>query len=108
MNKQTLNRREFARACAGLVAGALLVPAASQAADLPLVDEASAQAKALGYVHDAAAVDKAKYANFVEGSTCQGCALYQGGDAATGPCALFPGQAVDAKGWCSAFAKKPA
>lgn len=108
MKNQTLNRRDFARTCVGLVVGALVVPAASRAADLPLVDETSAQAKALAYVHDAAAVDKAKYANYVAGSTCQNCALYQGGDAATGPCGIFPGQAVDAKGWCSAYAKKPA
>ena len=36
------------------------------------------------------------------------CNAYQGGEAATGPCGIFPGQAVDAKGWCSAYAKKPA
>jgi hypothetical protein len=108
MKPHTLTRRDFARRCAGAALGALIVPAASRAADLPLVDEAGAQAKALGYVHDAATVDKTKYANYVEGSTCLNCVLYQGGQAATGPCGIFPGQAVDAKGWCSAYAKKPA
>ncbi len=104
---KTITRRSFARTCAGLAAGALTAPRLTWAADLPQADEAGAQAKALGYVHDAATVDKAKYANFVDGSKCSGCALYVGSDA-WGPCALFPGQDVNANGWCSAFAKKPA
>ncbi len=106
MNK-LMDRRRFARTCAGLAVAAVAAPAVVRAADLPMVDEADAQAKALGYVADATKVDKAKYANFVDGSICMDCALYQGGDPA-GPCGLFPGKAVTAKGWCSAFAKKPA
>ena len=70
------------------------------------MDEAGAQAKALGYVSDAAKVDKAKFPAFVEGSRCANCQLYQGGTADSGPCPLFAGSAVSAKGWCSAYAKK--
>lgn len=102
-----MDRRGFGRACAGFATAALVAPVIARAADLPMVDEADAQAKALGYVADASKVDKAQFANYVDGSMCSGCALYQGGDTA-GPCGLFPGRAVSAHGWCSAFAKKPA
>jgi len=101
-----MNRRGFGRTFAGFAAAALAVPGTLvQAADLPQVDPESAQAKALGYVHDASAVDTAKFANFVPGSNCVGCQLYQGG-AEWGGCGIFPGQVVAADGWCSAFAKK--
>ncbi|MCB1748883.1 MAG: high-potential iron-sulfur protein [Gammaproteobacteria bacterium] len=101
-----LNRREFARTCAGLTAVALTTPALLvQAADMPHVDPESAQAKALGYTHDATTVDTGKYANFVAGSHCANCQLYQGGDE-WGGCGIFPGQQVAAGGWCSAYAKK--
>ena len=102
-----IDRRGFGRLCAGLVAVTLAGGTrAARAADLPHVDEAGAQAKALGYVHDAANVDKAKYPAFVNGSLCSNCQLYQGGSAEWGPCPLFAGAAVAGKGWCSAYAKK--
>ena len=74
---------------------------------LPMVEKADAQAVALGYVDDAAQADTAKFKNYVAGSECGKCALYQGkaGDA-SGPCPLFAGKAVTAKGWCTSFAKK--
>ena len=50
-------------------------------------------------------VDTGKYANFVAGSHCANCQLYQGGDE-WGGCGIFPGQQVAAGGWCSAYAKK--
>lgn len=103
----SIDRRGFVRVCAGLAAVAASgLGRVAHAADLPHVDESAAQAQALGYVHDAAKVDKAKFAGFVAGSLCSGCQLYQGGTAEWGACALFPGAAVNAKGWCSAFAKK--
>lgn len=100
----TINRREFARRCAALAAASAL-PVTALGEDAPKVDENAPQAQALGYRHDAAAVDKAKYANFVEGSNCANCQLYQGGDA-WGKCGIFPGQVVNAEGWCSAWVKK--
>jgi hypothetical protein len=74
---------------------------------MPMVDEKAAQATALGYVADAARADKTKFPVFAAGRQCSGCALYQGkaGDA-TGPCPLFAGQQVAAKGWCSSWVKK--
>ena len=73
------------------------------AADLPMVDEADATAKALGYHCDAAKnparTDKTAF--------CDGCLFYTaqpGGK--SGACALFPGKAVCPKGWCSSWQKK--
>jgi hypothetical protein len=41
-------------------------------------------------------------------SECSNCALYTGkAGAADGPCGAFGGKLVKAKGWCSAWAKKP-
>ena len=103
----SIDRRGFGRACAGLVAVAVTGSGRmARAADLPHVDEAGPQAKALGYVSDATQADKAKFTAYVEGSHCAKCQLFQGADAEWGPCALFPGAAVSSKGWCSAFAKK--
>ena len=71
-----------------------------------LVDEKDPQAVALGYVADATKVNKAKYKQYAAGQVCSNCALYQGGAAASGGCALFPGKQVAGAGWCSAYAKK--
>jgi hypothetical protein len=81
--------------------------AAPAAASLPMVDEKDAQATALGYVADAARVDKAKHKNFVDGSQCTSCMLYQGAAGSeSGACALFAGKAVAGKGWCASWVKK--
>jgi hypothetical protein len=87
------------------VAGVALMSARiAYAADL---DPADPQAVALGYVTDAAKVDKAKYPQFAAGQNCASCKQYQGkaGDA-TGGCTIFGGKNVAAKGWCSAWVKR--
>lgn len=102
----TFNRRGFGRYCAGLAAAFFVSrPAAVRAADDAHVDPAGAQAKALGYSHDAASVDTAKFSNFKPGSNCKNCQLYLGGDE-WGGCGIFPGKQVNAQGWCSAWVKK--
>jgi len=74
---------------------------------LPLLEPGNPQALALGYVNDAAQVDKVKYKTYVAGSHCATCALFLGQASDTeGGCPLFPGKHVAAKGWCSAWAKK--
>ena len=74
-----------------------------------MVDEKDATATGLGYVSDASKADKTKYKQYVAGSMCSGCALYQGAaGSAQGPCPLFAGKQVSSKGWCSAWAKKAA
>jgi hypothetical protein len=96
------SRRQFIQIIP--LAGAALL--ASRGAYAAMVDEKDPQAVALGYVADAAKVNKAKYKQFAAGQHCGTCALYQGGAAASGGCALFPGKQVANAGWCSAYAKK--
>ena len=84
-------------------------PAAANPSSLPMLDEKDPAAVALGYVTDAAKVDKAKYTTYVVGQQCSGCQLYLGPVAApVGPCTLFAGKQVNGPGWCSAFVKKAA
>ena len=92
-------RRQFV---AMMGAGAAVVPLSALVGslpshaqdDLPLVDPESAQAQALQYVEQSE----------VEEQACSNCSLYQGGeDSEQGPCPLFPGNAVKAAGWCSAY-----
>ncbi|MFT5893675.1 MAG: hypothetical protein ACI8VW_000541 [bacterium] len=96
-----IKRRKFVTF---LSAGAAVVPLSAlitslpgHAADMPLVDVSSAQAKALQYV------EVTPY----EGKMCSNCALYSGADdAEMGGCPLFPGASVAADGWCSAYVPK--
>jgi hypothetical protein len=84
---------------------ALLCASAAQAVE---VDPKDPQAVALGYVADATKVDKAKYPKYAAGQNCATCQLYQGKPTdVTAPCPLFAGKSVAAKGWCSAWIKKP-
>ena len=72
-----------------------------------VVNEKDPAAVALGYVSDATKADKAKYKSYQPGQTCANCALYQAKPTdPTGPCPLFGGKVVEAKAWCSAWAKK--
>jgi hypothetical protein len=99
------SRRQFIQIIP--VAGAALIGARGVHAQAAMVKEDDAQAKALGYVADAAKADKAKYKQFAAGQLCSNCALYQGKPAdAAGGCALFPAKQVAGKGWCSAYQKK--
>ena len=106
-------RRSFLRT----IPIALAVAAAAQSPDLlaqakpaaagPKLDEADPQAKALGYVHDAAKADKAKFANWKPGENCAGCLQFKGKPKdAFGPCTIFGNKQVNAKGWCTAWQKK--
>ena len=98
-------RRHFIRIVP--LAGALALCARSAFADAPKVDPADPQAKALGYVTDAAQADKARFPKYAAGQTCGSCQLYQGKPTdAYAPCAIFAGKQVAAKGWCSAYTKK--
>jgi hypothetical protein len=40
------------------------------------------------------------------GKSCSNCMLFQGGTAASGACAIFPGKEVAAAGWCKSWAAK--
>ena len=103
------SRREFFKrglsAVAAVSVAQLAVGRVAFAADLPHVDEADPMAVSMGYKHDGATVDKAKFPRHTAEMHCGNCALYQGG-AEWGGCSLFAGKAVSAKGWCNAFAAK--
>ncbi len=80
----------------------------ANAADLPLVDEKDPSALRLGYVHDAADVDTAKFPKRTGDAGakqfCHNCALYQSqGEGGAAPCSIFPGKQVKAQGWCNAW-----
>lgn len=86
---------------------ALSLARVAQAQGAPMVNETDAQAVALGYAADTNKVDQKKYPRHAASQACAGCQLYSGkpGDA-SGPCGIFPGKQVAAKGWCSAWVKK--
>ena len=94
--------------CAGLAA----LPAASALAQnatgsLPHLSEDDPLAKSLGYRAVAAAVDKAKFPTYKPGQVCSLCRFYQGtAGQAFGPCQVFAGKAVSAKGWCVSYSQK--
>jgi hypothetical protein len=98
------NRRQFLIfTTAGVATLALNGKAQAQA----MLSTTDPQAMALGYVTDHTKADKTKFPNFVAGSRCGTCALYQGAaNSASGPCSLYPGKQVAGNGWCSAFQKK--
>jgi hypothetical protein len=75
---------------------------------MPKVDESSAKAKQLAYVHDASTVSPDAQPRYAEGQQCANCALYQGGSAEWGACPLFNGQQVKRTGWCNAYAPRGA
>ena len=96
-------RRRFIKlSLAGLAVplGGALAGTAS-AADV--VSETNPQAAALGYKADATKATARKDAK----ADCSNCNFYSGkAGAANGPCQLFAGNLVQAKGWCTAWAKK--
>ena len=105
MPEHTANgrRRFIGLAVSSLAAAPLagaLVSRAAQAAPVP-VQESDPTAIALGYKADAAKATARKDVT----ETCANCNLYSGKeDAIDGPCELFQGNLVRAKGWCTAWA----
>ena len=102
------SRRRFLKIAAGTNAAAMLVgglPSMARAADLPPVTDADPPAKALGYVEDASKTTNPKHK---AGDDCSNCQFYSGGATGRGPCQLFPGKSVNAKGWCVSHTPKSA
>jgi len=80
--------------------------------ELPELSLDDPTAKALGYRHDAANVDLDKYPQRGTAEAadhyCRNCTLFQvSEDNEWGPCTLFPGKRVNARGWCSGYTPKP-
>ncbi len=103
------SRRNFL-ALAGITGAAALVgirPASAEGGALPHLAESDPTAKALGYVEDAGKVDKTKFPGYKAGAHCATCNFYQGkGSEEYGPCQIFPGKSVAAKGWCASHSPK--
>lgn len=103
-----LSRRHFlvTAGCVALASVVAGVPINAAAADLPHVAEADPAAQALGYKEDAGQVDSAKSPTYKKDAVCASCQFFQNGSGGFGPCQMFPGKAVSAKGWCSAYTAK--
>lgn len=102
------SRRRFLKLAAGTTAVAAVIgamPRFARAADLPPVSENDPAPKALGYVEDASTTSNAKHK---AGDVCSNCQFYSGGATGRGPCQLFPGKSVNAKGWCISHTPKKA
>ena len=122
--KKPLSRRNFLKNTA-LAVGSVSVLSKilnnEQAfAQTPAValDENNPTAIALGYKHDANAIDVAKFPKraTADGKKqfCDNCMFYSmggqkvtGHDGEFGKCTLFPTGLVAAKGWCNSWALKP-
>jgi len=103
-----ISRRQLLRAAAGagFAAFAASRSALAQGAAQP-VSASDPLAKALGFVTDAAQVDRAKYPTYKPGQQCAKCRFFQGAAGAKqGPCQIFGGKLVEAGGWCSSFVAK--
>ncbi|MEL6869921.1 MAG: high-potential iron-sulfur protein [Pseudomonadota bacterium] len=101
------SRRGFVKGAVGVAAAvpvATVLRGRDALADhheMPKLAEDDPQAVALSYKHNAADAEGAG-----EGQNCAGCQLYTGGDAEWGPCSIFAGKAVSAKGWCATWVKR--
>ena len=97
-------RRRFV-ICMSTAAGAVALGGTlariARAAELPHVAADDPTAKNLYYTEDASKAGPPHQT----GQQCVNCTFFSGGNAAYGPCPLFPGKAVNSKGWCSAYAK---
>ena len=108
-DKDIESRRRFLKVAAGTAAAAVVaggaLPRFARAADLPHVSETDPTAKALGYVENASKTTDSKHK---AGDDCANCQFYSGGATGYGPCQLFPGKSVNAKGWCVSHTAKKA
>ena len=98
MKKTT--RRDALRTIASgtvLIPLASLVPGIARSQDMPKVELDDPQAVALGYIHETENPEQ----------MCLNCQLYTGAEGEEwGPCAIFPGKSVAAKGWCKSWVMK--
>ncbi|MEL7537443.1 MAG: high-potential iron-sulfur protein [Pseudomonadota bacterium] len=106
-----VSRRQILRSGAIAVAAVPLAAigvrgAQAETVELPKLTADDPAAKALGYVDNVASIAEGSEATFKAGSDCANCQLYTGGDAEYGPCSIFPGKLVSAKGWCRTWVQK--
>lgn len=100
------SRRTFLVSSIGLASSLAL--SRQTFAETAKLEETDPLAISLGYKHDATLVNKAEQTKYVAGENCSNCQLFQGkAGEPWGPCPIFGGKQVNAKGWCSAYTKKP-
>ncbi len=106
--KQKFSRRKFISTTSkGLATIPLLTLVDENAAAATKIEESHPTAAALGYVHDADGAPKRLSAD-QKTQFCDNCLQYMASDEdGWGPCALFPGFLVAAKGWCNVWVAKP-
>lgn len=110
MNRNT--RRHFLRKFTATLGAPLALSPHVFGQDAPkeeILKEDDPAAVALGYKEDTTKVDKAKYPQHKDDQVCEGCLLApvaKEGDHIA--CTAFQNKLVTKKGWCMAFAKKPA
>lgn len=92
--KSKLSRRTLLKGIAVLPVVTFAGVQSVQASNLVSVDDPTA--KALGYVE----------LSTVDGKNCKNCNLYVDGGGESGPCAIFPGKAVLAAGYCNSWIAK--
>jgi len=76
------------------------------AAELPHLTDANPGAASLGYTEDSSAVDNRKFPKHQADQYCANCKFFQITGAEYAPCRLYPGNAVNANGWCAGYAIK--
>ena len=104
-----LHRRQFfatVGAAAGSVALGALACQSASAGDLPAMKETDSLAISMNYKEDTTKVDGKKFPNHKADQTCANCSFYQSTGSATGPCQIFAGKSVTAKGWCQVWSLK--
>jgi len=104
-----LHRRQFfatVGAAAGSVAIGAFVCNTAAAADLPHLQESESLAVTMNYKEDSTKVDGKKFPAHKATQICANCQFYQGTGGNFGPCQIFAGKAVAAKGWCQVYAAK--
>jgi hypothetical protein len=100
------DRRRFMSLCIG-AATVTIAARESSAADLPHVDPKDPVASALSYVEDTTTADVKKFPQHKPTQDCGNCKLFtKQADSTYGPCQLFPGKAVNEKGWCGGYQAK--
>lgn len=100
------SRRRFVATVSSLICGVsviTLLPCNADADEPARLSPKDPVAQALNYTEDASTTTAATHA---PGSACANCNFFQGGTAAFGPCQLFQGKTVSAKGWCAGYLKK--
>ena len=101
-----VNRRYFL--IAPLAAGTIGLHAPAVHAAFKRVEESEPKAAAIGYRHDSARVDGARYPKHDDTQKCQNCLAWAPDKPADewGECDLMSDRMVNRNGWCSSYKKR--